>query len=136
MGTPCNVAVVGGTRIRIDDILDFPKTTDLELDSSHRSLSQLSKTRGTQYLSLSKDDTVLSRSRLTFIPPDILFTSHSLNGARFAIFRSIASKDNGKKVLLIEIWSSDGGNKQEEIEVGDKHGDWYFDGMSTELTRS
>lgn len=100
----------------------------LVLDSSHRSLSALTKRTATQTLGLARDDSVTFSSPISFSAPELQHTSFSPDGKLQALFRSTPANEakEGKKV--VEIWSVKDGVKLHELDVSKEHGDWYFDG--------
>lgn len=114
--------------------------TNLEITTSHRSLSQLNKSNAIQTISLSSNNLITSTSNFTFISSELLHTCHSSDGKRSALFKSLIGNDKekgggGKNVKLIEIWNVIDGQKEGELDVSKSHGDWYFDGRFIILTR-
>ena len=97
----------------------------LHLETSHRSISQLVKRNATQTLTLDSH-TVLATSPLVFSSPEVQHASYSPNGTLSAIFRATGTGKERKS--LIEIWETENGVKVEEIDVGNLHGEFYFDG--------
>lgn len=115
-----------------NELLELPVTTrallssnTLILETSHRSLSQLSKRSASQTIILSDTQQVIGRSPLVFTAPEVQHTSYSPDGIHSAVFRAIGPVKDRK--LLIEIWDCLEGVKVEEVAVGKAHGDFYFD---------
>lgn len=125
--TPQAQRTTGPPRTGHEASFELTPLADLLLETSHRSVSQLSKRSGSQTLALSSTNEVLSTSPLAFTAPEVQHTSYSPDGARSAVFRSIKPEGKEKK-LLVEIWDVLAGVKEEELEVQKEHGDWYFDG--------
>lgn len=98
----------------------------IQLDTSHRSLSQLNKRPASQTLTLSPTNAVISTSPLAFTSRDVVHTSPSPSGHRTAVFRSNSGKDGDKK-LSLEIWDALAGVKDAELELGKRHGDFALD---------
>lgn len=103
----------------------------LQLDTSHRSLSALTKRSATQTLGLSKDGSVAFKSPLSFSAPEVQHTSYSPDGRLQALFRSTPAKEGKEAKKVVEIWSLKDGVRLHELDVSKDHGDWYFDGMSS-----
>ena len=99
--------------------------TVVNVEMSHRSLSSLSKRSSSQAITLSSSNNQpLALSPLSFTAPEVQHTSVSPDGRRSAVFRVTENKD-GKRAF-IEIWDTLGGMKEEELEVGKRHGDFDF----------
>lgn len=100
----------------------------LQLETSNRSISSLSKRNAAQTLILDSKNEVIAVTPIVFPSQEVLHSSYSPDGQKTAIFR--ANGTGKERKLFIEIWETAEGIKLEEFDVGKSHGDWYFDGMS------
>lgn len=111
-------------------------TTALVLETSHKSISTLSKRSGTQSIILTSDDNVVATSPVTFTAADVQHVAVAPDGKKQAVFRSIPAKEGKEGRKFIEIVGVQDGNLIEEIELSKEHGDWYFDSEEERLSRS
>lgn len=100
----------------------------LVLDTSHKSISALTKRSAVQTITLKSDCTVAASSPLSFSAADVQHTSYSPDGQLQAVFRSIAAKEGKESRKIVEIYGVHDGALRDELEVTTSHGDWYFDG--------
>lgn len=101
----------------------------LLLSLSQRSLSGLTKRSATQSLVLgSADSNLLATTPLVYASEEVKHVSLSPDGARQAVFRVIPAKEGKAARKVIEVVRVTDGRKEDELDVSDAHGDWYFDG--------
>lgn len=105
----------------------------LVVETSHKSISTLSKRSATQTLTLNRESNVMASSPVTFTSADVQHVAVSPDGQAQAVFRSVPAKEGKEARKFVEIVGLQHGNLVEEIEVTKEHGDWYFDSERRQL---
>ncbi|GAA6039217.1 hypothetical protein JCM8097_000474 [Rhodosporidiobolus ruineniae] len=103
-------------------------TSLLQLTTSTKSLSALTKRSATQTLVLSvPDSSVLATTPLVSTAEEVKHTALSPDGSRQAVFRVIPAKNGKEQKRVVEVVDPIRGVKQNEVDVSSSHGDFYFD---------
>ncbi|GAA5942370.1 hypothetical protein JCM3775_003237 [Rhodotorula graminis] len=103
-------------------------SSTLLVSLSQRSLSGLTKRSATQSLVLGGPDSdVVATTPVSFTSEEVKHVSLSPDGSRQAVFRQIAAKDGKPARKVVEIVRVLDGRKEDELDLSNEHGDFYFD---------
>ncbi|GAA5843100.1 hypothetical protein JCM3766R1_005237 [Sporobolomyces carnicolor] len=100
----------------------------VELSLSQKSLENVDQHSSTKLVTVSStDDSVVSRTSLVPNREDVKHSTLSRDHSLRALFRVVPKKDGTAVKRTIEVYSTFGDRKLDEVDVTDDAGDFYFD---------